>query len=85
MSDISKRLDLTNVGKYDIKKDHWSRAPGLNEERMNHSSCVLDDKLIYTFCGYNSRNLAISSIEMFKALEYLKGRKKEKWIEVELE
>ena len=84
MSDITKRLDLMNVEKYDIKKDVWSRVPSLNEERMNHSSCVLDDKLIYTFCGYNSSNLAISSIECFKALEYLKGKRKEKWVEVEL-
>ena len=54
LSDFSRRNDLYNVEKYDIKRNTWSKAPDLCIARMNHSSCVLDDTLIYTFCGYNS-------------------------------
>ena len=59
MSDVSVRLELTSVEKYDIKKDVWTKAPMLCVERMNHSSCVLNDSLIYTFGGYNNQNLAL--------------------------
>lgn len=84
MSDVSARLDLTSAEKYDVKRDVWTTAPSLCEPRMSHSSCALDDRFIYTFGGYNGKTLTLGSIERLRALDYLRGRKKERWTQVEL-
>ena len=38
------------VDMYNISNDQWTKAPKLNQNRANHSSCVLQNQ-IYVFCG----------------------------------
>ena len=55
---------MTSCVRYDVQKNQWEDMPFLNEGRMSHSSCFLEDK-IYVFSGRNAQGLIIS-IESLK-------------------
>ena len=43
----------TIVERYDLTLNSWVQLPNMNEPRVNHASCAMDDTL-YVFCGQNN-------------------------------
>ena len=51
---------------YNITSDTWSTAPSMCLPRIRHSKCALFS-YIYAFCGFNTEQKQISSIERLNA------------------
>ena len=50
------------VFRYEIISDSWVIDPCLNEARVFHASCSMND-VVYVFCGCNTSIQTINSIE----------------------
>ena len=40
---------------YNFKNKEWKNLPDLNDIRENCSCCVVNEKYLYCFCGYNNQ------------------------------
>ena len=60
-----------------IKKNEWINLPDLNQIRENPCCCVLNEKYLYCFFGYDNK-----SFKYHTTIEKISLKSKEKWTEI---
>eukprot|EP00354_Favella_ehrenbergii_P004568 CAMPEP_0170458228 /NCGR_PEP_ID=MMETSP0123-20130129/5256_1 /TAXON_ID=182087 /ORGANISM="Favella ehrenbergii, Strain Fehren 1" /LENGTH=100 /DNA_ID=CAMNT_0010722283 /DNA_START=508 /DNA_END=810 /DNA_ORIENTATION=- len=58
---------------YDVARQRWNRAPGLNVVRGHHSSTALGSR-VYAFFGQTTNGSKLDSIETLNALDHINGK-----------
>ena len=62
---------------FSIKKNEWISLPDMNNVRENPCCCVLNEKYLYAFFGYDN-----ISFKYITTIEKISLRSKEKWTEI---
>ena len=62
---------------FSIKKNEWISLPDMNNIRENPCCCVLNEKYLYVFFGYDNQ-----SFKYITTIEKISLRSKEKWTEI---
>lgn len=64
----SKDFTLDVCELYDVSEDQWTKLPRTNVSRSSHAACVIDDSVLYVFCGLDSVGAASNVIECLEVV-----------------
>ena len=66
--------DTKDCEVFNLKKNKWENLPDLNNIRENSSCCILNDKYLYCFFGYDNKEYKFQD-----SIEKLNLKSKESW------